>query len=175
MTDQRENVEGLGISQVVVGTVLGVHGVNGHIRIRTLSDVPDRFDSGHTLYLEGAPVLIESSSPAGANLLLLKLAGIDSPSAARSLIGQDLSAPAESSPDLPEGEYFHYQLMGMQVFTEEGENLGSISEIIVTGSNDVYVVSGGEGDILLPALAQVIRRVDITRMEMVVKLMDGLR
>jgi len=175
LTDQRENVDDPGTPQVVVGTVLGVHGVHGHIRIRPLSDVPDRFDGGNTLYLEGSPVLIESSSPAGANLLLLKLAGIDSPSAARSLIGQELSAPAESSPELPEGEYFHYQLMGMQVFTEEGENLGSISEIIVTGSNDVYVVSGAEGEILLPALAQVIRGVDLARMEMVVKLMDGLR
>ena len=175
MTDQRENVDDLGHSQVVVGTVLGVHGVNGHIRIRALSDVPDRFDSGSTLYLDGSPVLIESSSPAGANLILLKLAGIDSPSAASPLIGQQLLAPAESSPELPDGEYFHYQLMGMQVFTEEGENLGSISEIIVTGSNDVYVVSGGEREILLPALAQVIRRVDIARMEMVVRLMDGLR
>lgn len=175
MTDQRENIDDPGKSRVVVGIVLGVHGVNGHIRIRTLSDVPDRFDSGNTLYLEGSPVLIESSSPAGANLLLLKLAGIDSPSAARLLIGQELSAAAESSPQLPEGEYFHYQLMGMQVFTEEGENLGRISEIIVTGSNDVYVVSGPEGEILLPALAQVVLKADIARMEMVVKLMDGLR
>ncbi|MCY4365307.1 MAG: ribosome maturation factor RimM [Chloroflexi bacterium] len=175
MTDQRENTDDLGESQVVVGTVLGAHGVHGHIRIRILSDVPDRFDSGKTLYLEGSPVLIESSSPAGTNLLLLKLEGINNQSTARALIGQELSAAAESSPPLPEGEYFHYQLMGMQVFTEEGENLGSISEIIVTGSNDVYVVSGAEREILLPAMAQVIRSVDIARMEMVVRLMDGLR
>lgn len=175
MTDQQENTSDLGLSQVVVGTVLGAHGVNGHIRIRILSDVPDRFDRGNTLYLKGSPVLIESSSPAGTNLLLLKLEGIDGPAAARALIGQDLSAAAESSPTLPEGEYFHYQLMGMQVFTEEGENLGSISEIIVTGSNDVYVVSGPEKELLIPALAQVIRGVDIAGMRMVVRLMDGLR
>ena len=76
---------------------------------------------------------------------------------------------------MPEGEYFHYQLIGLQVLTESGERLGEISEIIITGSNDVYVVSGADGEILLPALNQVIRAVDLERGLMTVRLMEGLR
>ena len=100
---------------------------------------------------------------------------LNTPAAARALTGLELTAVADAAPDLDEGEYFHYQLMGMQVYTEEGEDLGRIIEIIITGSNDVYVVAGDKGEILLPALAQVIRRVDITQGIMTVRLMDGLR
>ena len=84
-------------------------------------------------------------------------------------------ATAQESPNLPEGEFFHYQLMGMRVLAEDGEDLGQIIEIIITGSNDVYVVSGPKGEILIPALAQVILNVDTAGMEMRVRLMDGLR
>lgn len=90
-------------------------------------------------------------------------------------MGHWLTASPETSPQLPQGEYFHYQLMGLRVMTEEGEELGEISEIIETGSNDVYVVSGGRGELLLPAISQVVREVDLTHQTMVVRLLEGLR
>ena len=161
--------------QATVGLVLGAHGVRGEVRVRVLSDVPHRFDPGQTLFIQGQEYPILSSSSARAGTVILKLAGIDTPAAARALSGQEMTAVADGAPGLEEGEYFHYQLMGMRVYTEEGEDLGRIAEIIITGSNDVYVVAGDKGEILLPALAQVIRRVDITQGIMTVRLMDGLR
>lgn len=161
--------------QVVVGIVLGAHGVNGELRVRVLSDVSYRFDPGQVLHLQGQPYNVASSSRSGSSLVILKLDGINTPVAARSLLGQEVTSRAESSPALPEGEYFHYQLIGLQVLTESGERLGEISEIIITGSNDVYVVSGADGEILLPALNQVIRAVDLERGLMTVRLMEGLR
>jgi 16S rRNA processing protein RimM len=107
--------------------------------------------------------------------VILKLAGIDDPAAARALVGQDLLAPQDAAPSLPDGEYFHYQLIDMQVFTEVGEDLGRIAEIILTGSNDVYVVSGPNGEVLLPAISQVILQVDPEQGVMTVRLMEGLR
>ena len=160
---------------VVVGIILGSHGVNGELRVRVLSDVPHRFDQGETLYLGSQPLRILSSSRGRSDNLIIKLQGIDTPGAARELVGQELSCKADSAPDLPENEYFHYQLMGLQVLTEEGERLGRITEIIVTGSNDVYVVSGDKGEILLPALSQVVLKVNLEAGTMVVRLMDGLR
>jgi 16S rRNA processing protein RimM len=76
---------------------------------------------------------------------------------------------------LPEGEYFHFQLIGMKVLTEDGEYLGRLREILETGSNDVYVVSGDSGELLIPALANVILKVQVTEGVMVVRLMEGLR
>ena len=161
--------------QAVVGIILGPHGVNGEVRVRVLSDVPNRFNPGESLLLRDRERTIESSSFSNRGALLLKLEGVDTPAAARELTGLELTARTDSSPPLPEGEYFHYQLMGLQVVTDEGESLGQISEIIATGSNDVYVVSGPNGDILLPALAQVILNVDLRLGAMTVRLMEGLR
>jgi len=76
---------------------------------------------------------------------------------------------------LPEGEYFHFQLLGIKVLTEEGEELGRISDILETGSNDVYVVTGPTGEVLVPALADVIVKVDLDQGIMEVSLPDGLR
>jgi 16S rRNA processing protein RimM len=90
-------------------------------------------------------------------------------------VGQWLTAPQDTSPQLPDGEYFHFQLLGLQVVTEEGEELGEVTEIIETGSNDVYVVSGGKEELLIPAIAEVVRDVNLTDQVMIVRLIEGLR
>ena len=86
-----------------------------------------------------------------------------------------MTTPQPAEIPLAPGEYFHYQLIGLAVGTEEGEELGTIREILETGSNDVYIVAGPSGDLLIPALAQVVLQVDLDAGRMVVRLMDGLR
>ena len=78
-------------------------------------------------------------------------------------------------PSAEEGEYFHYELLGLKVRTVEGEDLGEVVEILETGSNDVYVVRGAAGEILVPALSKVVREIDIASGLMVVDLPEGLR
>ena len=76
---------------------------------------------------------------------------------------------------LPDGTYYHFQILGMRVLTNDGERLGSVSEIIVTGSNDVYVVhQEGRRDILIPALPDVVLDVNLDTATMLVDLPDGL-
>ncbi len=162
-------------SQPVVGRVLGSHGTTGEVRVRILSDVANRFDPGRALLIDGTSHYILSSSHNGRGVAILRLSGITTQSAARSLTNLELTAEADASHQLTEGEYFHYQLMGLAVYTEEGEHLGQISEIIETGSNDVYVVAGPSGDLLIPAISQVVMRVEIAEGYMVVRLLDGLR
>ena len=107
---------------------------------------------------------------------LLRLEGLNDPYAARRLSGEWLTAPTDSDPQLPEGEYYHYQLVGLAVITDQGENLGRIQEVLETGSNDVYVVTSDSGEeVLLPAIEQVVKEIDLASGEMLVHLIDGLR
>ncbi len=158
-----------------MGIVLGSHGVNGALRVRVMSDVPYRFDPGQTLLVRQRSHRIRASSRNRADSVILNLEGIDTAPAARALIGQELVCNTEASPALPEDAYFHFQLLGLRVFTESGEDLGQIAEIIVTGSNDVYVVQGPGGEVLLPALLQVVRQVNLDKGTMTVRLLEGLR
>jgi 16S rRNA processing protein RimM len=75
---------------------------------------------------------------------------------------------------LPEGEYYAHDLIGLDVLTVEGEALGRVNDILFTGANDVYVVVGPRGQILLPAIADVVERIDLSAGQIVVRLMDGL-
>ena len=107
---------------------------------------------------------------------LLRLDGLESADSVRALSGQWLVAPDEPVPDLPPGEYYHYQLVGLNVVTDQGEDLGTLQEVLVTGSNDVYVVkSASAAEILLPAVSQVIKDVDLPAGRMLVHLINGLR
>ena len=100
---------------------------------------------------------------------------MDTSVAARDLVGESVTVSQVSAPGLPDGQYFHFQLIGMRVLTEDGEYLGQVQEILETGSNDVYVVSGESGELLIPALVDVIREVQVAEGLMVVRLLEGLR
>ena len=82
--------------------------------------------------------------------------------------------PSEKMQKLPEGEYYWREIIGLQVVTEEGKILGRIESVFPTGSNDVYICRGGEREILLPAIVDVIRKIDTEHRVMVVRLLKGL-
>ena len=160
---------------VNVGWVLGAHGTSGEIRVKSYTDVPTRFDPGQDLFIDWVPYRITDSSSGKKDQVVLKLEGIDTPAAAEGLSGLWLTSPAQDSPELSAGEFFHYQLLGLEARTEEGEDLGTLREIIQTGSNDVYRIERDGRELLLPAISQVIRRVDLSAGVMVVKLLEGMR
>ena len=162
-------------NNVAVGLVLGVHGSQGQVRVRVHSDAPHRFDPGQTIYWEDTPLRITETLSRPPNRVILRFEGINSPAAARPLFGQWLTVPRDAVDTLPEGEYFHFQLIGLRVITVEGEALGEVSEIIETGSNDVYVVNGPAGQVLIPAIASVVQQVDLGNGVMTVRLMEGMR
>ncbi len=160
---------------VNVALVLGSQGTSGEIRVKSYTDVPTRFNPGQELCIDQVPYRITDSSPARKDQVVLKLEGIDTLAAAQELSGQWLTSPAQDSPELSAGEFFHFQLLGLQARTEEGEELGTLLEIIQTGSNDVYRIEKDGRELLLPAISQVIRRVDLSAGVMIVKLLEGMR
>ena len=164
-----------GSEPIAVGEVLSTHGVSGGVRARVLSDVAHRFDAGQEIYIRGIPYRIVSSSRRPPGQVYIELHGLGTVEAARALVGQVITVPPEAVPQLPDGEFFHFQLVGLRVLTQEGEDLGRLSEILETGSNDVYMVRGPGGEVLVPALSDVIMDVDLDQGIMIVSLPEGLR
>lgn len=159
-----------------MGRIIRSHGLDGSLRIQSLSDNPTRFQAGSTLTIAGQTRTVVSCHPLPDGHALLRLEGLNDPYAARRLSGEWLIAPTDSDPQLAEGEYYHYQLVGLTVITDRGENLGRIQEVLETGSNDVYVVTSDSGEeVLLPAIGQVVKEIDLASGKMLVHLIDGLR
>jgi|TARA_B100000809_G_scaffold235654_1_gene254040 16S rRNA processing protein RimM len=170
---------------VAVARIIGAHGREGEIRVKVTSDVPGRFDEGQTLLVsqdgvsaDGRTCRIANSRSTvskGNDVLIISLAGFRDRDQALELAGFWLCVAQSEVPAAEEGEYFHYQLIGLKVRTVDGEDLGELAEILETGSNDVYVVAGEGGDVLVPALSRVVREIDIDAGLMVVDLPEGLR
>jgi 16S rRNA processing protein RimM len=157
---------------VTVGRVLSAHGVRGELKVQPLSDFPGRFASGARLWLKGSPVRIERSRPQG-RILVLKLEGIDDRNAAEDLHDQELLVP-EAAPLDEEGVYYQHDIIGMTARDPEGTELGIVKDVFSTGSNDVYVIEGERGQLLVPALDDVVRVVDVPNRTMTIELMEGL-
>ena len=159
---------------VIVGNVRGVWGVRGHIKIEVLTDTLDRFSVGSVVYLDGTPCCIGGVRSHGRGLVV-KLDSINTRSEAEAIQNCQLTVPTNLVPHLPEGSYYHFQLIDMDVWSEVGDYIGFIREIIRTGANDVYVVNRGDKkDILVPALKDTIIKVILKRNKMIVKLPTGL-
>ena len=161
---------------MVVGRVIRGHGLDGTLRIQPYSDNPARFQAGSAVIVAGQPHTVTACNRLPDGYALLRLEGLNDPNAARRLSGEWLIAPTDSTPELPPGEYYHFQLVDLAVVTDQGEHLGTVREVLETGSNDVYVVaSEAGGEILLPAIEQVVKEIDLASGRMLVHLIDGLR
>ena len=146
------------------------------MRIQSYSDNPDRFQTGSLLVLAGRARAVASCRFLPDGYAILQLDGLEDAVTARNFTGEWLYAATDPETELPVGEYYHYQLVGLQVVTDQGENLGQVQEVLITGSNDVYVVKSESGsELLLPAISQVIKEIDLTSGRVLVHLLDGLR
>ncbi|MDD1763018.1 MAG: ribosome maturation factor RimM, partial [Methanothrix sp.] len=105
--------------------------------------------------------------------LFIELEDITDADAAKVLVGCKVLIPEDMLIDLPDGEYYWRDIIGLDVYSEDGKHLGRIESIFPTGSNDVYVCKG-EREILLPAIADVIQSIDINKRIMTVRLLEGL-
>ena len=161
-------------SKIVVGRIKAAWGLHGEVKIDLLSDVPDRFEPGKTVHVKNRSTRVQRSRLVRGGMLL-KLDIANDRNQAELLRGQEITITPEQVPPLPHGSYYHFQVLGIDVLSQGGENLGKLHEIIETGANDVYVVRlEGRRDILIPALEDVILDVDLERGSMTVRLPDGL-
>lgn len=131
------------------------------------------FKPGRPVVIGGREHTVESAYDAG-KAVRLKLSGIETRDEAAALRGAHLEVPAGSLPALPKGEYYHFQVIGLTVRDSEGRNLGRVAEVLSTLSNDVYVIRGPAGELLIPALDDIVLGVDVAAGVMTVELVPGL-
>jgi 16S rRNA processing protein RimM len=161
-----------------MGEIVGLHGLRGTLKIRSYADSPALFAAGVALQVESPDGQVQERSVAWAQPhgkgLLLAIAGINDRDSAAALIGSRLWVDKATLPDLEEGTYYWFELIGLSVYTTQGRYLGTLDMIVPTGSNDVYVVRNGEAEILVPALASVVQIIDTDQRRMEVSLPEGL-
>lgn len=160
---------------MTVGRILRPHGVRGEMRMEILTGYPERLRLHRVFYLgpQARPYPVEAVRfHQGA--ALIKLAGCDDRNTAETLRGLLVQIPLEDAVPLEEGEYYYFQVVGVEVFTDGGELLGRVVDVLDTGANDVYVVRGPRGEILIPAVEDVVRELDLTARRMVIVPLPGL-
>lgn len=162
---------------VVVGILRRPHGLHGEVLVSLETDFPERLQKGARLYLgdDYVPVTIAGSRQHNDGLLLT-LEEFPGKQAVEPFRNLPLFIKTADSPALPAGQYYQHQLLGLEVVEETGAALGKLAQILDTGANDVYVVRSADGaEVLLPAIKDVILKVDLAEKRLTVHLLPGLR
>ncbi|RLD04810.1 MAG: 16S rRNA processing protein RimM [Chloroflexota bacterium] len=179
-SSQNVEIAGLSLSDkpafLVVGKLRRPHGLRGEMKMTVLTDFPQLLVKGQEVFVgeEYQPLKIQSVRWQTEEMLIAFEEYFD-----RDEVGvhrnEYLFMSVEDFPLLPEGEYYFYQLIGLKVICEDGQELGTLVDLLETGANNVYIVRNAEGkESLLPAIKEVILSVDLEKREMRVHLMPGL-
>jgi 16S rRNA processing protein RimM len=161
---------------LVIGFLRRPHGVSGEIIMDIHTDFPDRIKSGKKVLVgeKHQPLTLDTVRP-HSNGLLVSFRGVDTPEDAGKYRNQWVYVKAAEAAPLPDGQYYKYQLVDLDVVEDTGNPLGKLVEIIETGANDVYVVKNEAGkEILLPAIPAVVLNIDMQQRVMKVHLLEGL-
>lgn len=177
----RESSTSSNPSFLLLGRVLRPHGVRGELRLEVLTAYPERILPESKVFVGPNPEETATAvlyTVAGVRkhqqYLILHLKGLDDRAAADLLRDQFVMVAIEDAVPLEEGEFYLYQAIGLAVYTVDDEFLGQVTDVIETGANDVYVVQGPRGEVLLPDIDECIEQVNIEAGRMTVRLMDGL-
>jgi 16S rRNA processing protein RimM len=162
---------------LVVAQVLGAHGIRGELKCRIVTDFPKRrFRRGAQLLLgaERTPVTVRGARMQGSTVLL-QLEEISDRTEAEQFRNAELSVSPEDAVKLPKGEFYWHQVIGLTVIDgTNNETLGTVTDILETGANDVYIVRGDRGEILVPAIKDVVKLIDPTAGRMLIEPLPGL-
>lgn len=165
---------------LLLGRILRPHGVRGELKIQVATDYPERIAELETVYI-ASDMNAENPRPYAVQAarlhqgyVLLTIKGIASRNDADKLRGSYVMVNVADAVPLDEDEFYLYELIGMQVVTEDGQELGAIAEVMETGANDVYIVRSDTGTILLPAHEETVIEYDFDARTVTMRLPDGL-
>lgn len=151
-----------------IGQIVAPHGVRGDVRIYPDTDFPDRFLHMKYGYIGGKKYEVRAAR-LHKRVVLMKFVGVDDRNAAELLVGKALEVPREDLVPLKEGQHYIYDLLGMSVYDVQDNYLGKVSDVLKTGSNDVYVVTDDDGkEWLYAAIPDVVKSIDEGTKRMVI-------
>lgn len=161
-----------------IGVITTTHGIKGEVKVYPTTDDINRFEDLKNVYLDTGKEYL-SLEIEGVKyfkqMVILKFKGYDNINDIEKYRGKDLLIPREEAIKLDEDEYFICDIIGSEVFTDEGNRLGILTEVLTTAANDVYVVRNEKNkEILLPSIKECILDVDVANKKIMVHLMDGL-
>ncbi len=157
----------------MIGKVVSPHGVKGEVKVYPTTKGVKRYDNLEWLYADENGCLVRYDVQwvkYHKNMVILKLKGIDSRDEAEKIRGCPLKVDRKHAIELEENEYFIGDIIGLEVRDIYGAPMGKVVDVISTGSNDVYVVNGPEGEVLIPAIKQFVKKIDIEKGMMVVEI-----
>lgn len=161
-----------------VGTVSSTHGLKGEVKVFPATDDPKRFLELEKVLLDSGRGRVELAIEGVKffkRMVILKFRGIDRIEDVEEYRGKTLWVPREDAVKLAKDEYFVADLIGSRVVTDEGMELGTLTDVMETGANDVYVVKrDAGGEVLLPAIKECVLEVDVAGQKILVHLMPGL-
>jgi 16S rRNA processing protein RimM len=160
------------------GVATGIHGLRGDLKIRPVTSHSTALQDAETIFFRRADGRIEEHTPvrmtSHKGSLLLRLEGLESLEAVESLVGCEVLMRFDQLTELPEDEYYWFELQGMAVVDTSRGDLGNLEDLITTAANDIYVVRGRFGEILIPAVDEFVKEIDTSGNRMMVDLPEGL-
>lgn len=158
--------------RIIIGKVGAPHGIRGVLRIHPLTDFAERFDGLKEIMVGDERLHVESVQH-HKQVLLMKFREYPSREEAARLTGRFLTVERREAAPLAEGEYYTFDILGLEAVSPDGTKLGIVKNVLRTGSNDVYVISGEGGkELLVPALKKVVKEIDVAGGRMVVDMME---
>lgn len=155
------------MSRLIIAEVLKPQGIRGEIKVKTFTDAPENVKAFKTVYIDGNPYKILSFRVGSDGAAYLGLRGVPDRNAAELLRGKTIEGERDDGPILDEGQYYIVDILGLSCQTEEGEELGVVTDIS-NFSSDIYTIEKAGKKILFPAVKGVIKRVDLENKKLVV-------
>ena len=157
---------------VAAGRLLRVRGVRGEVLVEPLAP-HESLSAGTGVTVSGREYKIERARSEG-RFLRVKLAGVNTRENAQALRGAYLQVREADLAALPEGEYYRFQLIGLNVNSVDGRSLGQVTDVLSAPENDIYVVSGPSGEVLIPAVDDVVQDIDLSAGYITIEIIPGL-
>ncbi|MGM0873644.1 MAG: ribosome maturation factor RimM [Bacillota bacterium] len=164
-----------------VGKIVNTHGVRGEVRVISKTDfAEERYEPGNTLYIfkedSNEPIkVVVDSHRVHKNFDLLTFEGMHSIQDVEQFKGSFLKIDEDQLSELDEGEYYFHEIIGCHMYTDQGEEIGTIREILATGANDVWIVKRKVGkDLLVPYIEDIVKEIDIEEKKVIITPMEGL-
>jgi 16S rRNA processing protein RimM len=157
---------------VAVGRIVRAHGTHGELVVAPLAPL-ESLSVGKRVAISDVDYEITGALSHG-RALRMKLNGVDTREQAEALRGAYLEVPEGDLAALPEGQYYRFQLIGLAVYSLDGRELGCVMDVLSAPENDIYVVSGPSGEVLIPAVDDVVQAVDLTAGRITIEIIPGL-